>query len=84
MCKNQANVKFAYSEKAINFCEISTVDLSYLAFSEYMNFKVATRYLVPKYTLHSKSRSISEVTLFKAAASEASTGLKTIMETASS
>ena len=46
-------VKFIYSEKATKFCEISTVDLSYVvtgkstvdisqnfvAFSEYMNFK---------------------------------------------
>ena len=45
-------VKFIYSEKTTNFCEISTVDLSYVvmiksmveisqnfvAFSEYMNF----------------------------------------------
>ena len=45
-------VKFIYSEKATNFCEIATVDLSYVvtvkstveisqncvAFSEYMNF----------------------------------------------
>ena len=45
-------IKFIYSEKATNFCENSTVDLSYvvmikstveisqkfLAFSEYMNF----------------------------------------------
>ena len=45
-------VKFIYSEKATNFCEISTVDLSYVvtvkstveisqnfvAFSEYMSF----------------------------------------------
>ena len=45
-------VKFIYSEKATNFCEISSVDLSYVvtvkytleilkkfvAFSEYMNF----------------------------------------------
>ena len=45
-------LKFIYSEKAINLCEISTVDLSYVvtikstveisknfvAFSEYMNF----------------------------------------------
>ena len=45
-------VKFIYSEKATHFCEISTVDLSYVvmvkstveisqnfeAFSEYMNF----------------------------------------------
>ena len=45
-------LKFIYSEKAIKFCEISTVDLSYVvtvkssveisqnfvAFSEYMNF----------------------------------------------
>ena len=45
-------LKFIYSEKATNFCEISTVDLSYVvtvkftveisqnfvAFSEYMNF----------------------------------------------
>ena len=45
-------VKFIYSEKATNFCEISTGDLSYVvkvkstleisqnfvAFSEYMNF----------------------------------------------
>ena len=47
-------VKFIYSEKATNFCEISTVDLSYVvtvkstveisqtcvAFSEYMNFNL--------------------------------------------
>ena len=46
-------VKFIYSEKARNVCEISTVDLShvvtvkstveisqnFVAFSEYMNFK---------------------------------------------
>ena len=46
-------VKFIYSEKATNFCEISTLDLSYVVtvkstveilqnfvtFSEYMNFK---------------------------------------------
>ena len=46
-------VKFIYSEKATNFCEISTVDLFYVvtvkstveisqnfvAFSEYINFK---------------------------------------------
>ena len=46
-------LKFIYSEKATHFCEISTVDLSYVvtvkstveilqnfvAFSEYMNFK---------------------------------------------
>ena len=46
-------VKFIYSEKAANFCKISTVDLSYVvtvkstaeikqkfvAFSEFMNFK---------------------------------------------
>ena len=45
-------VKFIYSDKATNFCEISTADLSYVvmvkstedisqifvAFSEYMNF----------------------------------------------
>jgi hypothetical protein len=45
-------LKFIYSEKAINFCEISAIDLSYVvavkskveisqnfvAFSEYMNF----------------------------------------------
>ena len=45
-------VKFIYSEKATNFCEISTVDLSYVvtvkylveisqnfvAFSEYINY----------------------------------------------
>ena len=53
MTKNiQEELKFIYSEKATNFCEISTVDLSYVvtvksmveisqnfvAFSEYMNF----------------------------------------------
>ena len=46
------SIKFIYSEKATKFCEISTVDLSYVvpvkstveisqnfvAFSEYMNF----------------------------------------------
>ena len=49
---NESCVKFIYSEKATNFGEISTVDLSYVvtvkstvkisqnfvAFSEYMNF----------------------------------------------
>ena len=48
-----AKVKFKYSEKAIKFCKISTLDLScvvrvksrvkilqnFVAFSEYMNFK---------------------------------------------
>ena len=52
--KWQEIVKFIYSEKATIFCEISTVDLSYVvpvkstleiswsfvAFSEYLNFKV--------------------------------------------
>ena len=47
-------VKFIYSEKATKFCEISTLDLSYVgpvkstveisqnfvAFSEYMNFNL--------------------------------------------
>ena len=47
-------LKFIYSEKATKFCEISTVDLSYVvpvkskveisqnfvAFSEYMNLKI--------------------------------------------
>jgi hypothetical protein len=50
-------VKFIHSEKATKFCEISTTDLSYVvmvqpmvgisqnfvAFSEYMNFKVKCR-----------------------------------------
>ena len=49
-------VKFIYSEKVTMFCEISTVDLSYLvpvkstveisqnfvAFSEYIDFKIVT------------------------------------------
>ena len=49
-------IKFIYSEKATKFCEISTVDLSYVvlvkstmeilqnfvAFSEFMNFNVWT------------------------------------------
>ena len=49
-------MKFIYSEKATNFCEISTLDLSYVAmvkfkveifqnfvaFSEYMNFIVCS------------------------------------------
>ena len=51
-----ASLKFIYSEKATKFCEISTLDLSYVvtvkstveisqnfvAFSEYMNFKLTT------------------------------------------
>ena len=51
--KRPISLKFIYSEKASNFCEISTVDLSYVvtvkstveilqnfvAFSDYMNFK---------------------------------------------
>ena len=50
-------VKFIFSEKATNFCEISTVDLSYVvtvkstveisqnfvAFSEYMNFITSSK-----------------------------------------
>ena len=50
--QNSSKVKFIYSEKATNFCEISTVDLSYVvtvkylveisqnfvAFSEYINY----------------------------------------------
>ena len=50
-------LKFIYSKKATNFCEISTVDLSYVvtvkftveilkkivAFSEYMNFRKAIK-----------------------------------------
>ena len=50
--KLPTHLKFIYSEKATKFCEISTVDLSYVvpvkstveisrnfvAFSEYMNF----------------------------------------------
>ena len=61
-----AIVKFIYSEKAINFCEISTVDLSYIvavkstveisqnfvAFSEYMNFvRVCKRVTTATYSL---------------------------------
>ena len=52
-------MKFIYSEKATNFCEISTVDLSYVvtvkstveisqnfvAFSEYMNFNKLSKFL---------------------------------------
>ena len=49
-------VKFTYSEKATKFCEISTVDLSYVhsasqiyngnfAFSEYMNFTYVDKWL---------------------------------------
>ena len=51
--KEQSHVRFIYSEKTTNFCEISTLVLSYVvpvkskveilqnyvAFSEYMNFK---------------------------------------------
>ena len=51
--ENRFLLKFIYSEKATKFCEISTVDLSYVVpvkstveisqnfvvFSEYMNFK---------------------------------------------
>ena len=45
---SSSQIKFIYSEKATNFCEISTVDLYYvstveiyqncMAFSKYMNF----------------------------------------------
>ena len=52
MRQNYIHLKFIYSEKTTNFCEISIVDLSYLvtvksmveisqnfvSFSEYMNF----------------------------------------------
>jgi hypothetical protein len=58
-------VKFIYSEKATNFCEISTVDLPYVvtvkstveifqnfvAFSEYMNFTCALCMHIPVYIL---------------------------------
>ena len=57
MVFNQEGLKFIYSEKATKFCEISTVDLSYVvmvkstveilqnfvAFSEYMNFKIVNQ-----------------------------------------
>ena len=53
-------LKFMYSEKATNFCEISTVDLSYVvtvkstveisqnfvAFSEYMNLNKLLYFLI--------------------------------------
>ena len=45
------NVKFIYSEKAKNFCDKSTVEISqnFVAFSEYMNFLL----FVPKIlTIH--------------------------------
>ena len=55
--KSPWQIKFIYSEKATKFCEIPTVDLSYvvtvkstvaisqkfLAFSEYMNFIIPIR-----------------------------------------
>ena len=54
MAKQSHILKFIYSEKGTKFCEISTVDLSYVvpvkytvgisqnivAFSEYMNFNI--------------------------------------------
>ena len=55
-------IKVIYSDKATNFCEISTVDLSYVvvtvksmveisqnfvAFSEYMNFNVSSNFINP-------------------------------------
>ena len=60
-------IKFIYSEKATKFCEISTVDLSYVvpvkstveisqtfvAFSEYMNFKVPSEIKPPLVDLSS-------------------------------
>ena len=56
--KYKPELKFIYSEKATKFCEISTVDLSYVvpvkstveisqnfvAFSEYMNFNLNNQY----------------------------------------
>jgi hypothetical protein len=56
-------IKFIYSEKATNFFEISTVDLSYvvpvkstveisqnfMAFSEYMNFKFNSKVVPQEY-----------------------------------
>ena len=57
-------LKFIYSEKATKFCEISTIDLSYemtveifqnfVAFSEYMNFKVRTMFLDHRLTIRKK------------------------------
>ena len=58
--RNPTLVKFIYSEKVANFCEISTVDLSFVvtvkskveisqkfvAFSEYMNF-TRVGFLIP-------------------------------------
>ena len=55
--ENLVYIKFIYSEKATKFCEISTLDLSYVvsvkskvAFSEYMNFNVLQPdfFFVPK------------------------------------
>ena len=63
------SLKFIYSEKATNICEISIVDLSYVvtvkstveisqnfvAFSEYMNFKKRMRYKAIKKLNHIKN-----------------------------
>ena len=63
-------IKFIYSEKATKFCEISTVDLSYVvsvkytveisknfvAFSEYMNFTNRCKSVV---YIHGTSREVS-------------------------
>ena len=56
-------LKFVYSEKATKFCEISTVDLSFVvtvkstveilqnfvAFSEYMNFNIKFIFFLPDF-----------------------------------
>ena len=66
-------LKFIYSEKATKFCEISTLDLSFVvtvkstveisqsfvAFSEYMKFKLGSTVVILK------GSSMSHILLFK-------------------
>ena len=70
-------LKFIYSEKATKFCEISTLDLSYVvtvkstveiwqnfvAFSEYMNFTQFVREIVPVTICHTKRANQSVISL---------------------
>ena len=62
-------VKFIYSEKATKFCEISTVDLSYVVMVKSMleisqNFMVFLEYM--NFTLHTPEATANQIILMKA------------------
>ena len=78
-------IKFIYSEKATNFCKISTVDLTYVkstveisqnfaAFSEYMNFTLVQALPLTNMT------QISFITLTYSPIFKANIKLKTLIQ----